>query len=322
MSDYLDRLERELLGAGHRYRADSVTPAPSGRARVPRVGGALAVVLSLGVTCAVVVVVVLTGVLPGGSVQTAGDRHHAIPSHPPRFVGTVKVDTAPACRLRHNAYGLPRLVESPATPSSELGAILSIARQPAASDELQALGTYDRDPVRVLVVFKRFIRIVHGEQGTRLAFFPAVVCNQTFFGTGALPQRVEITPVQAMVMLVLSNPPFRTAILVGTAATISNGPALPGLDLPDNRGWIQATVVPDGVARVVMHFTPPFLHHYTATATIHDNIGIIVRRPDYTPTIVSWYAADGHLIRTFVDRRDLRYEQCLAKHLKRCIRLT
>jgi hypothetical protein len=72
------------------------------------------------------------------------------------------------------------------------------------------------------------------------------------------------------------------------------------------------------VARVVMHFTPPFLHHYTVAMTIHDNVGIAVRNPDYFPTTVKWYAADGHLLRTFVDRQDLRYENCLAKHRRNC----
>lgn len=76
--------------------------------------------------------------------------------------------------------------------------------------------------------------------------------------------------------------------------------------------------MPDGVTRVVMQFTPPFLHHYTVTMTIHENIGIAVRKPDYTPTTVSWYASDGHRIKTFVDRETLRYDNCLAKHQKDC----
>ncbi len=93
--------------------------------------------------------------------------------------------------------------------------------------------------------------------------------------------------------------------------------ALPGLDTTNGQ-WIQADIVPDGVAKVVMHFTPPFLHHDSATTTIHDNIGMVVRRPDYAPTSVSWYAADGHLIHTFVNKQDLRYATCLAHHRKSC----
>lgn len=68
-----------------------------------------------------------------------------------------------------------------------------------------------------------------------------------------------------------------------------------------------------------MQFTPPFMHHYSVTVTIHDNVGIAVRKPNYTPTIVSWYAPGGQLLRTFVDRTALQYDQCLAKHRKNCI---
>jgi hypothetical protein len=272
------------------------------------------VILSVAATLGVLAVVVATGIFPATSHKTPADHN------PPSSGIQPKVSTAPACRVRHNHFGLPALIKSDAAPDPALGSILSIARQPATGGGLAAVGAYDRDPVRVLTVFKRFVRIVTGERDTRLAFFPAIVCNETDFTQSghSFPERITIAPEPAMVMVVLSNPPPRTAILVGTASTIRNGRALPGLDLPNQRGWIQATVVPDGVARVVMHFTPPFLHHYTATATIHDNVGIIVRKPDYTPTTVSWYAADGHLIHTFVDHRDLRYEQCLARHQKDC----
>lgn len=268
------------------------------------------VVAALGV----LVLLVTAGILPATAHTTRAV--HAIPpagSQP-------KVFTAPACRVRHTRSGLPALGTSDATPDRTLGTILSIAPQPAAGKGLAAVGAFDREPIRVLTVFKRFVRIVAGQRNTRLAFLPTIICNETDFTRPGhlLPQRIVIAPEQAIVMVVLSNPPPRTAILAGSASTIRNGPALPGLGLPHQRGWIQATVVPDGVARVVMHFTPPFLHHYTATATIQNNIGIVVRKPDYTPTIVSWYAADGHLIHTFVNHRDLRYDQCLSRHRRRC----
>ena len=312
MSDYLERLEQELLAAGRRRQRRSL--ASASRWRLPRLAGAMPVILSVAATLGVLAVVVATGIFPATSHKTPADHN------PPSSGIQPKVSTAPACRVRHNHFGLPALIKSDAAPDPALGSILSIARQPATGGGLAAVGAYDRDPVRVLTVFKRFVRIVTGERDTRLAFFPAIVCNETDFTQSghSFPERITIAPEPAMVMVVLSNPPPRTAILVGTASTIRNGRALPGLDLPNQRGRIQATVVPDGVARVVMHFTPPFLHHYTATATIHDNVGIIVRKPDYTPTTVSWYAVDGHLIHTFVDHRDLRYEQCLARHQKDC----
>jgi hypothetical protein len=111
--------------------------------------------------------------------------------------------------------------------------------------------------------------------------------------------------------------PKVTAVAVSTAGLIRSGFGLPGLDTPDHQ-WMQGVVVPDGVTRVVMHFTPPFLHSYSATVAIRDNVGLIVRRPDYTPTSVSWYAADGHLIRTFVDRQAIRLDNCLRAHRKNC----
>jgi hypothetical protein len=252
-------------------------------------------------------------ILTVAGTRTASDRNPGVHNNAGPTIA------ASACELRHAASGLPPLVQTDVAPGSQLGSILSIARQPAADGGLAQVGPFDRDPVEVVAVFRRYIRIVNGERGTRLAFFPAIVCNRTESGPSFSPSAtVRVNPEEAMVMVVLSNPPPRTAILVGTAATIRSGAALPGLDLPNSRGWIQATVVPDGVARVVMHFTPPFLHHYTAAAAIHNNIGIIVRKPDYTPTTVSWYAANGHLIHTFVDHKDLRYEQCLAKHHTNC----
>lgn len=318
MSDYLDRLEHELLAAGRRYRLGASASSSRRRRPLRKLAGTVSVFLSLGVTIAVVAVVIATGLINGSSDKSLAHHGHTNPTAPLGLVSP-KVSVAPACRARHSTYGLPPLAKSDAAPGQALGSILSIARQPTGGDGLAGVGSFDRAPVRVLRVFTRYVRIVDGEKGTRLAFFPAIICNETDFGpAGHLPQRVRIAPAQAIVMVVLSNPPPRTAILVGTASTIRNGPALPGLDLPNNRGWIQATVVPDGVARVVMHFTPPFLHHYTATTAIHDNIGIVVRKPDYTPTTVSWYAADGHLIHTFVDHKDLRYEQCLAKHHTNC----
>jgi hypothetical protein len=318
MSDYLDRLERELLAAGRRHQNAAAPSSPRrGPAMQRRWRATIPVILSLAVTIAVVAVVVAVSGTHHTSPHTPGHHQHN-PINPLGIFHT-KVSTAPACRVRHSHDGLPALIKSDANPGPGLASILGIARQPATGGSLTDVGSFDRDPVRVLTVFRRFVHVVDGAHETRLAFFPAVVCNETDYGpSDRLPQRVRIAPAQAMVMVVLSNPPPRTAILVGTASTIRTGPALPGLDLPDNRGWIQATVVRDGVSRVVMHFTPPFLHHYTATATVQDNVAIIVRKPDYTPTTVSWYAADGHLIHTFVNQQAIQYDQCLAQHRQNC----
>jgi len=272
------------------------------------------------VLCVLTAVAVLAVVVPVGSPRAASVSVRKVSER-----AGLKVIASGACRRLHvTASGLtrlPPLVATDAPPGSRLQSILSIAREPAAGDGLAQIRGFDRWPLMVLTVFKRYIQIVNGERGTRLAFFPAVFCNQTPSGPAFTRSEVtRITPAQGVLMVVLSNPgPSRPGILAGTPATIRTGPALPGLDLATGRGWIQATVVPDGVARVVMHFTPPFLHHYTATASIHDNIGVIVRNPDYTPTTVSWYAASGRLIRTFVNKREIRTDQCLAHHRKHCL---
>jgi hypothetical protein len=112
-------------------------------------------------------------------------------------------------------------------------------------------------------------------------------------------------------------------VLVGTAQQINRGPALAGLDIEPNKqgvsqAFLQAIVVPDGVNKVVMEFTPPFLHHYSNTVQIQSNVGIVVRRPDATPTTVLWYGANGRLIKKFVDHQQLGYDNCLAAHKKSC----
>jgi hypothetical protein len=317
MSNYLERLERELLAAGGRYRAPAGRQSRARRRPLAGLGKTAPIALSFAVTIAIVAVVVATGVLHGTS--GAGTHGHSTVTPPSGGYVAPIVSRSPACRLRRTQSGLPPLVSSNASPGTALASILAIARTPVNGTGVKSLGPFDRDPVGILTVYDRYIRIVHGARGTRVAFFPASICNEVQTSrAGQSPQRIRIAPEQAMVMLVLSNPLPRPAILVGTASTISSGPAVPGLDLPNQRGWIQATVVPDGVARVVMHFTPPFLHHYTATVMIHDNVGIAVRKPDYTPTTVSWHGANGQLIKTFVDRSALRYDNCLAAHKKRC----
>lgn len=111
-------------------------------------------------------------------------------------------------------------------------------------------------------------------------------------------------------------------MLVGTAQKIKRGPALAGLDIESSQGtaqgWLQAIVVPDGVSKVVMKFTPPFLHHYSNAVQIQSNVGIVVRRPPYTPTTVLWYGANGRLIKKFVDHGQIAEDKCLAAHKKTC----
>jgi hypothetical protein len=317
MSNYLDRLESELLTAGRRRQARGAAPSARARRRVWRVTGIVPVILSLAVTGLVVAVVLSAGLIHGASHSTPGQRGHGAVKPGPTPVAP-KVTASPACRLRGPRASLPPLVMSDSAPSAQLSSILSMAREPAPNDGTAAIRGFDRAPLNVLTVFRRFIRIVNGERGERVAFFPAVFCQQTDLGSAFPPTRIRITAEQGIMMLPLDRSPKTTAVTVSTASLIRTGFALPGLD-STNGQWIQGVIVPDGVAKVVMHFTPPFLHHYSATAVIQDNVGTVVRRPDYTPTTVSWYAADGHLMRTFVDKKDLRIDNCLAAHRKNCV---
>lgn len=317
MSNYLDRLESELLSAGRRHQSRQASPSAPARRRAWRVTGSVPVIVSLAVTGLVVAVVLSAGLIHGASHSTPAQHGHGTVKPVPTAPVQPKVTASPACRLRGPHASLPPVAMSDAAPSPQLSSILTMAREPASTDGTAAIRGFDRAPLNVLTVFRRFIRIVNGERGERVAFFPAVFCQQTDLGSGFPPKRIRITAVQGIITLPLDQTPKTPAVTVSTPSLIRSGFALPGLDTT-NRQWIQAVVVPDGVAKVVMHFTPPFLHHYSATAVIRDNIGVVVRRPDYIPTTVSWYAADGHLIHTYVDKHDLRYDECLAAHRKNC----
>ena len=314
MSDRFDRLERVVVSARRRHQARPASPAVL-RSRLPRRRGPVPVIASLAVITSVVAVVFGAGLIRGGSSSSIGHHAQRTPTTLPRPTDT-KVTSVGACR--QPAGRPPPLLMSDAAPEPELAGILSIAREPASGDAATAIQGFDRYPLGVLAVFRRFIRIVNGERGVRVAFFPVVFCQQTASGRGFPPPRIRIAPAQAIVMLPLQGPLKTLAVEASTPSVILDGSALPGLGRPDNGGWIQSVIVPDDVAKVVMQFTPPFLHHYTVTATVRGNVAVVVRKPDYMPTIVRWYAADGHLLHTYVDWRDLRYENCLAHHRKRC----
>jgi hypothetical protein len=303
----------------------ATTLRPAGRGWMHNLRRVVPLIASAAITAIVAGVIITSGLKHRSLAGSARAAHGAVkpagPSGPHARPVSFIVTRAPACRLFPGGYGrrTPALVKSQASPGSELTSMLGLLRDPTAASDLAALGPFGRygAGVGILRIYTRYIRVFNGQRDTRVAFFPATVCNQTQTSKPrARPIRIRIAPLQALVMVVLSNPLPHGAILVGGAATIADGPADPGLDVPG--GWLQATVVPDGVARVVMRFTPPFLHHYTVAMTIRDNVGIAVRNPDYFPTTVKWYAPNGHLIRTFVDRQDLRYENCLAKHKRNC----
>ena len=310
MSTFLDRLERELLAAGRRRQRGARS-----RGLLHGRSWRLAVVPFLVAAAALVYLVASSG--SGQSVRVpksdspSGYQYQPTPGKA-RLVGAKQcIDMAG----RHPAA----LVQSDSAPDPSLVSQLFLLRDSAGAATISALGNWDRRQYPFATIFTDYIRIVDGPRNVKLGFFPATFCNQTeLSGLGSQHPVVREALQQGIFMLVLSNPGEHPPVLVGTAAQIEHGPGLAGLDLSDQRGWVQATVVPDGVTRVVMKFTPPFLHHYSNTVTIQSSVGIVVRRPDYSPTTVIWYGADGHPIKKFVFGKEISYDNCLRAHKKLC----
>ena len=265
--------------------------------------------------------VAVSAVIVGcGTASTSSSAPAAAPRQKPsssQRVSTV-VSVAPACRYKtvNRRRIPPPLTRTNAPPTRSLLSLLRVLRRPATAADRVDLRFFNRWPYEAITLYVRYIRVQSGPGHARIAIMPATICSLPT--TLPPPKRVRLVPTDVLLMQVLSNPLPHPTILVGTASDIRNGRANPGLDNVSPPGWLQATVVPDGVARVVMHFTPPFLHHYTAQMTIHDNIGIAIRKPAYSPTSVYLYSADRRLVRKYIDWQALRYDTCLAKHQRNC----
>ncbi len=292
MTDFVDRLERELLTSGKRHF--------SGRTRRSRAPIAVVPMLvSLGVTLAVAAVILSSG----------GSRSHshaplARPTHapPPRIPAggppNITASNAPGCRFKQSkrAMLLPPLVESEQAPSA-LVSLLGLLRAPATASDRIDLKHFNRFPWIVTTVYVRYIRVVDGPQNARIAIIPAQVCGEVLSSPNAGP--VRVAPHDVLLMQVLSNPPSdRGAVYVGTAADIRAGAANPILTTGGQPHTSRTlTIVPDGVARVVFSF--PGHRPDTATTTIHNNIGVSNLTPAHMPTTTTWYAQNGRIIRTF-----------------------
>lgn len=224
---------------------------------------------------------------------------------------------SPACHKLLRGRRLAPLIRSDDAPDRALLSELSMLREVSTPLDEKSLGRWDRYPLLVSTIFQRYIRVFNGPEGVRVAYVPVSLCGQ-LEPPGASRGTVHETLHQGLIMLVLSNPGEHPPVLVGSAQQIKHGPALAGLDLSHQPGWVQTIVVPDGVSKVVMKFTPPFLHHYSNTVQIQSNVGIVVRRPSYEPTTVLWYAADGRIIKKFVNRKEIATDNCLAHHRKDC----
>jgi hypothetical protein len=317
---FLTELRAELRRAAHEH------VAKAGYRRRPVGPWRLASIPVLAVAGVIAYLVLAAGSTVVSKVPVVNFSAQAMAATiPPPTVGTRVVGNETCIKMARGRR-LPPLIRSTAAPDHALLDELSLLRSGSAPVGSASLGNWDRYPLNIATVYERYVRVVSGPEHVRLAFLPVTYCTNTEIepsGPSAPGGVFRESLEQGLVMLVLSNAGEHPPVLVGTAQQIRQGPALAGLGTDANKqgytqAWLQTIVVPDGVSRVVMEFTPPFLHHYTAAVQIQSNVGIVVRRPDYTPTTVLWYDASGRLIKKFVDHQQLDYDNCLAAHKKRC----
>jgi hypothetical protein len=318
---FLAQLRTELRRAAHEQIAET------GHSRRPTAVWRLASVPALLAAAGVIAYLVLAAestVVSNVPVINFSAQATAA-TLPPPTPGTRVVGNKACIKMTRGRH-LPPLIRSTATPNQALLDELSLLRTGSAPVDSAALGNWDRYPLYIATVYERYVRIVNGPGHVRLAFLPVTYCTNSEVepsGPSAPGGVFRESLQQGLVMLVLSNSGEHPPVLVGTAQQIKHGPALAGLGTDTNKqgytqAWLQAIVVPDGISRVVMEFTPPFLHHYSAAVEIRSNVGVVVRRPDYTPTTVLWYDASGRLTKKFVDHQQLKLDNCLAAHKKTC----
>lgn len=301
MSEFVNRLERELLAAGKRPQARR-----AGRRliRDVRRAGPGVFVAMFAVAAVVFAVTVAAGLQHHSAATntrvspTSGSR-----ALPPGF-------GRHACNLKQTRGRtiLPPLIRSQAAPSRALLSVAGFLQRPATGADRINLKTVDRWPDEILGVYVRYVRVIRGPDRTRVAVVPAVICGGsaslrggTRYATSFAPGPPPV-PQEALFMRLVSAPPPppkgpppcpkgktcpRATVFIGTVADIRSG---------TGGGYfegLQVSVVPNGVARVVFVFP-----NHSSTITIHHNIGM-----DWiggkTPISTTWYAADRKTIRTF-----------------------
>ena len=316
---YLKQLRTELRRAAHEQ---SGSPAHKRR---PTRGWRLAGVPVLAVIGVLAWLLFVGGstVVPSVPVVNFSGQATAA-TVPPPTPGTKVIGNQDCIRMAGGRH-LPPLMRSTAAPGQALLHELALLRGSSTVLDRTSLGKWDRYPLLIGTIFERYARVFNAPDHVRIAFVPVTYCNPTQAKPSSPSNPggvVRETLERGLVMLVLSNQGEHSPVLVGTAQQIEHGPALAGLDVSNKQGfqraWVQTMVVPDGVSKVVMKFTPPFLHHYINTVQVRSNVAIVVRRPDYTPTTILWYGANGRLIKKFVDHRQLAEDNCLAAHKKSC----
>jgi hypothetical protein len=279
MSDFLERLERELLVAGQRANSLQVSPRRSKRP-VVRLVPLFASILVIAVVATIAI-----------ARHSASDA--IAPSSRPQ-VGQSARYTAQSCGSRHGGGqpDLPRVVGGDATAPAQLVSLVGALRKPATPGDAVNLREFTGGADGVLEVYARYIRVVAGPHGERIALIPARVCNPT----QAAGRSPDHGPQVALLIATLSPAQVRT-VSVGTADDIRAARANPLFG-----GWVsrntrvEVTIVPDGVTRVVFHC--PGQQPANSVAVVHWNVGIANPVCKSGPSSATWYSASGKAIRT------------------------
>lgn len=92
-------------------------------------------------------------------------------------------------------------------------------------------------------------------------------------------------------------------------------------ELPTTDGGVFTGVVPDGVHAVSLTFADKAVAVHAVTAAVHDNF-YAVRVPGETgaahPTVSTWLASDGRVVKTATERGVASLEKTCLKHPAAC----
>jgi hypothetical protein len=198
-----------------------------------------------------VAVVVVAAIFAHGLTRRASSAQGTARDSSRAFHRQANVVREPACRFEQTRTRtvLPPLIKSDAAPSGSLLKQAAFFRQPSTASDRINLKTFDRWPDEVLTVYVRYMRVVTGPSGTRIAVVPSVVCACAGGKPPGPSTYPEPSPHQILLMQVLSTPGGfpRPTIDLGTAADIRRRWANGYIDnpLPRGRSGLWVSVVPD-----------------------------------------------------------------------------
>jgi hypothetical protein len=265
MTDFVDRLEQELLAAGRRARA---------RRRV-RAAAALAVtaLLSLGVVGAVGAAILSSGHGPRPTPTAALPQHCWQPPRDPASAVAPSTD---------------------ASPSTALLSLLGVLRRPATNGDRISLRGLIYTPITA--VYSRYVRVVDTD-GMRVALVLAQVCGRVRGSPyparpPASPPRSGVRPYDAIFLIALDAPRPRAMFEAATAAQVEAGGAIRQA-WPEGGRSLVAVVVPDGVARVELSFGT---HQPRLSMPVRDNLALATPSPGPSAVAVTWYDSSGRTI--------------------------